>query len=122
MPFFESAMIAQPELPGLQLVLKPRLPLVHVEPEYPPPSALSAWYVMPRHTVIGWFQVSPFSVQDWSPSPLACGVHLPVLWFVSHWPSMPADFGQALAYGTVEPELKPRRPGTTFWSAPGPSQ
>src|SRR5438477_5157724 len=81
MPLAESTMMEQPLLPGVVqlLALKPSPPGTQLQPDEPgvqglpllshaPPWAASAWYVAPRHTVSGWLNVWPFSVQDESPS------------------------------------------------------
>src|SRR5260221_13180980 len=81
MPLAESTMMEHPLLPGVVqlLALKPSPPGTQVQPDVPgvqpqpllshaPPWAASAWYVAPRHTVSGWLNVAPFSVQDLSPS------------------------------------------------------
>src|SRR4051794_9466404 len=63
--------------------------------------ALSAWKVLPRHTVSGFIQVLPLSVHESGPSlmvwPAASGciAQVPVVCEVAHRPSMPADAGQA---------------------------
>src|SRR5882757_9302235 len=80
MPFLESAMMAQPESPGLQFVLKPYWPPIQLWFESkPPPSAFSAWKVMPRHTVMGEVHLWPLTVHDTAPSPPECIEHEPVL-------------------------------------------
>src|SRR6478609_8860023 len=91
--------------------------------------AFSAWKVFPRQTVIGHFQVVPFSVHDSGPSLVVspvdspCIPQLPVECEDEHLPSMPAVVGHALAYGAAPAfEAEPRRPGTTSFPTLAPLQ